>query len=225
MNNTNTIQPTSLSLGQVAREDVPSIPMFNIGGLPVKKKSAKTDYPVVPDDGTLAPCAARFLVNKEIVEAAEGAMDADRGVVTPVATEFYFATNHGRQDAPSSVVVNSSEGELRVTFPDKYKGIVDPKEITAIVGATIASTHFHQAWSLTVKGSELPATAATQKLLNDVVALFKAAGAEHAIEFKAGIKPKKGFGALRHTVLSVAQNLALNRICPIITTFNTKGRE
>jgi hypothetical protein len=38
------------------------------------------------------------------------------------------------------------------------------------------------------------------------------------------VKPTKDFRTARHTLLSVEQNLELERLCPIIAKVTTKGR-
>ena len=201
---------------------------FSFGG-PVaqsKRKSSKTEYPVVPDPtGDLARIAGQYKLDKEMAESLKGTLESGRDSLIAGTRQFYFSRFHGIAEPESSVAIATSEGEVLVTFPESFTIAPSPKDVVAVIGADAARQLFRPAFELKVKSDELPEGPQTQALLNELMAVFAKHGASSAVSFKQSIKPRKGFNIVRHTRFDVATNLALDKVCSIVPRIVTKGRE
>lgn len=217
MNETNTAQPDALAgFG------------FTLDVAPKAKatKGKATTYPKLPDpDGLMAKMAAEYKLAKEKLESCEGTMDRIKPHLLAKATPFWFKHCASMAEPPSSVSISSPEGELLVTLPDKYGAIVGgAAAVHAIVGPDILKANFKPTFIVKVNSDDLPESPVTQQLLNEVLAVFKRHGLEGAFQFSPSIKPRKGFAADRHRVLSPEMNEKLNGILPIIAMVKCKGR-
>jgi hypothetical protein len=191
---------------------------------PTTKRGGK-EYPVLPDpDKRYAALAARAKLNKELIDVAEGAYKQDKAALEAASLPFWVDSCIGRSDPPSSVAILSDSGEVLLTFQEKFTAAGTTEQVTQLVGPQLVAQYFEQQWDLKIDGSQLPATPATQALVNQVVALFTQAGLGAALQFKSVVKPRKGFNKLRHTLLNRESNLALNRLLPIQAQLKTKGR-
>ena len=135
----------------------------------------------------------------------------------------YFRVNRGKHEVPSSVAVNSPQGEVLINFQNRYKSLPDESPILPILGDR-TEEFFRQAFELKVNGDMIPVDHA-QELLDEVVALFKRYNCEQALEAKSCVKPTKEFHAARHLILTPEQNLAVDQVCPIVSGVKTKGRK
>jgi len=197
----------------------------SLGGIAAKKDdSQKTVYPVFPDaNGMAGALAATIIEQVEQLEALEGSLETNRAELKFMVAPAYFQINHGKHEVPSSVAVNSPQGEVLVNFSNRYKSLPDESPILPILGER-TEEFFRQAFELKVNGDLIPVDHA-QALLDEVVALFKRYNCEQAIEAKSCVKPTKEFHAARHLVLTPEQNLALDQVCAIVSSVKTKGRK
>jgi len=134
----------------------------------------------------------------------------------------YFRTNSGKHEVPSSMSVKSSQGEVLVTFQNRYKTLPDESGILPILGER-TEKWFRQAFELKVDGDLIPADSA-QELLDEVQKLFARYHCADALEVKSCIKPTAEFHAGRHLDLNPQENLQVEEVCPITATVKTKGR-
>ena len=196
----------------------------SFGKIATKKDETKTAYPVAPDaDGKLSQIAARILERTEQFEALKGALETDKAELKFMVAPYYFQVNHGRQEIPSSVSINSPNGEVLVTFQNRYTQLPDESALLPILGGQ-CGTHFRQSFELKIKGDKLPSDK-TQELLDRLQNLFAEFGATDALEVKEGVKPVDTFHADRHRLLTPEQNMALEQVVPIIAMVKTKGRK
>ena len=188
------------------------------------KTETKTAYPVLPDpDGQAAEIAGRILENTEQLDALEGALKTDKAELKALAMPFYFETNHGRHEVPSSVSVQSLSGEVLVTFQNRYSLLPDEAGLLPILGDD-TEKYFRQSFTLSIKSDKLPEHNA-QDFITDLQALAVKYGCTEAIEIKEGVKPTSEFHMARHLNLTPEQNLTLDAACPIICQVKTKGRK
>lgn len=201
---------------------------FTFGGplaTPARKKG-KTEYPVVPDSsGELAKTAARYKREVSEKEALEGSIALLRADILKASHPFWFAHHLGLGQCVSSVSIPSEEGDLLVTFPEKFKLAPSPAHVVQAIGAEAAQQLFRPAFELKVKSDALPEGPQTQALLSEVYAVFAKYGATGAVEFTQSLKPRKGFNQVRHARLTPQQNLAIEAVCPMIPMLKTKGRD
>lgn len=202
----------------------------SFGKIATKKDDTKTAYPVLPDtEGKAAELAARILERSEQFEALKGALETDKAELKFMAAPHFFAVNHGRHEVPSSIAVHVKDAEGRVknevlvTFQNRYAMLPDETALLPVLGEQ-TDKFFRQSFELKIKGDLLPADQ-TQELMDRLQALFAEFGATDALEVKEGIKPVDEFHAARHVALSVAQNLAIEQVCPITAMVKTKGRK
>ena len=198
---------------------------LSFGKIATVKAETKTTYPVFPDaNGEAAIIAARIIDRVEQLAALESAVDVDKGELRLRTRSFYFTTNHGRHDVPSSVAVNSPKGEVLVTFQSRCAMLKDETPVQEVLGAELTGKFFRQAFEFKIAGDKLPSDKA-QEFVNELQELMESYGCADALEVKSSIKPTTEFHAARHLELTTEQNLALDEACPIIAMVKTKGRK
>lgn len=205
--------------------------------LPTKTSgSSGKVYPVLstPEAIELAGC---YTLNKQQFDALEGAMKVGRSNLAKMAWPMYVEHCKGLSDPPSSVIImgkvkNGEEmvetGEVKVIFPDKFDAVAPDKrqEVLAIIGDTkLAGELFENQFEIVVDGTELPKGEKTNTLLKEMRELFAKHNALNALKFDQVIKPKKGFSKVRHTKLTVEQNLRLNTVMRCQAMVKTVGNE
>ena len=60
-------------------------------------------------------------------------------------------------------------------------------------------------------------------LITDLKALFARHGASKALSLKRDFKPRPAFFTSRHTLFTVADNITIDSIVPVITAIKVKG--
>jgi len=197
---------------------------LSFGKIATKKEDTKTAYPVFPDpNGTAAALAATIIRQVQEFDALEGSLKTNKEELKFMVAPEYFRVNHGKHDAPSSVSVKSTEGEVLVTFQNRYKTIPDESPVVTFLGDRTGE-FFRQAFELKISGDKLPAASA-QDILDALTELFARFNCPDALEVKTCIKPTPDFHAARHLLLTPEQNFQLDQVCPIIPMVKTKGRK
>jgi hypothetical protein len=195
----------------------------------LKKTDTKTAYPVMPAVRDSAAVVDRIIERTAQLDALTGALETDKAELKSMALPHYFSVNHGRHEVPSSIachgtaVAGRAPAEVLVNFQNRYTMLPDESALLPILGDNL-DNYFRQSFLLKINGDKLPEEN-TQKLMDELQALFAKYGATDAIEVKEGVKPVAEFHAARHIGLSVEQNLALDAVCPIIAMVKTKGRK
>jgi hypothetical protein len=206
-----------------SKPPAPVLSKLSFGAIARKKEEARNHYPVLPDpNGQLALVAARIIERAAQIEALDGALTVDKADLKTLATPFYFAQAHGKVEAATSISALSPAGEVLISFPNRYGRLDSETVLLPILGEHTAKL-FRQAFTLEIVGDKLPLEKA-QELLNELQQLFGRYGATDALKVKEGIKPVPDFHTVRHTLLSLEQNLTLNQLCPIIATIKTKPK-
>ena len=217
--------------GELAAPTQPLTPVksgirkVSLGGIAAKKDdSKKTVYPVFPDpNGMAGALAATIIEQTEQLDALEGSLTTNKLELKFMVAPEYFRVNRGKHEVPSSVAVNSPQGEVLVNFQNRYKPLPNESPVLPFLGDR-TEEFFRQAFELKVNGDLIPVDHA-QELLDEVVALFKRYNCEQALEAKSCVKPTKEFHAARHLILTPEENLALDQVCPIVSGVKTKGRK
>src|ERR1017187_7510340 len=210
---------------------------ISFGKIATKKEETKTAYPVFPDPHGLAgEIAQRIRTRTEDFEALKGALETDKAELKLMVAPFYFQTNRGKHEVPSSISIKALErdthrppdapmvetGEVLVMFKKAYKTLADDAALLPILGDRTGAL-FRQAFELKISGDKLPADR-TQELLDRLQELFTEFACADALEVKQGIVPVDDFHTSRHTEFTPEQNLALEAVCPIQAAVSTKGR-
>jgi hypothetical protein len=199
----------------------PAIKKLSFGKIATAKADIATTYPVFPDANGQA---ARIVERVEQMDVLEGAIETDKKELRVMTNPHYFQVNHGRHDVPSSLAVNSSKGEVLVTYSSRCKMLPDEAPITAVIGADRTAKYFRQVYEFKLSGDKLPADKA-QAFIDELLELLNSYGCADALEVKATIKPTDDFHAARHLELTTEENLAVDEACPIIVMVKTKGRK
>ncbi len=206
----------------------------SFGKAKVKKEETKTAYPVFPDpNGQVAIIAGRIKARKDELDALAGALATDKAELRMLISPFYFTTNQGKAEVPSSISVVSKvldfdnekeiEGEVLVSFTNRYAALASDDPITAIIGAELAAKYFQQAFELKIKGDAMPADKA-QAVVDELLAVLERHGVSDAMEIKDQLKPVRDFHTARHTAFTPETNLALEEACPCVAMVKTRGR-
>jgi hypothetical protein len=204
-----------------------AIKKINFGGIATKKEGSKTSYPALPDPcGDVAKLASDIINEQRDMEALEGSIKIKKMELKTLAQEFFFNHSHGKADIPSSIeaVGTTPDEKVLVTFQNRYSAIADETPIIEVLGEDITAKFFRQFFELKIDGDKIPVDSANA-LIAAIQELFSEYGASDALTFKAAIKPTDEFHKARHTALSVDENLAVERVCPIVAMIKTKGRK
>ena len=204
---------------------VAGIKKINLGGF--KQESAKPGgkaYPVLPDpDGTIAVLASSIIEKAEQLDALTTSLELEKAELRGIAAPYYFKIHQGQVVVSSSIDCRDTQGRsVLVQLANSYKAVTDEAAVTALVGPAV-ERYFRQAFEFKIKGDLIPAES-VEPLLEELQELFTRHNASAALTAKAVVKPTESFHTARHTLLSVEQNLELERICPIIARVTTKGR-
>jgi hypothetical protein len=192
------------------------------GKLAVKKAETRTAYPVY-HHAEAALIAARIKTRTEELKALEGALETDKAELKQTVGVFYFQTNHGKAEVPSSISVPSEAGEVLVSFTDRYTKTEDDSGIVALLGAERAEKWFAQQNEIKIACNQI-ALDRQQEFVDELTALLDRFNAGDAAAITSSIKPVKGFHTARHTVLTIEENLALEQVIPIVAMVKTQGR-
>ena len=230
MNRTITPIPTTHNEAPAQRFTPPAdkprgLKKVTFGAAATKPEKTKTAYPVLPDPfGQAGEIAARILERTADLEALEGALDTDKAELKLLALPFFFETNAGKHEAPSSIAVKTTDGqsEVLVLCKNAYPLLPDEAALLPILGDDVAK-YFRQSFDIKIKSASLP-EASAQEFVNDQLALATKYNCGSAIEIKQGVKPTKEFHAARLIDLTTEQNMELQAVCPIQAAIGTKGR-
>ncbi len=201
---------------------VAKVKKVSFGAIGTKAKAeTKTEYPVFPDDnGEAALIAARIIQRTDEFDALESALKTDKAELKMMVMPFYFTTNSGKVEVPSSITVKSSTSALTVTVQNKYTKLNSDE---ALAKVPFAVPHFRQCFTFEIDGDKIPADS-----IEPIVAGLQALFIEHdclsALGVSESYKPVKEFHTARHTLLTPEQNLALDQVVPIVAMVKTKGR-
>lgn len=205
----------------------PTIKKINLGGIASKKADTKTSYPALPDpSGDVAKLTSDIINEQRDMEALDASVKIKKMELKTLAQDFFFNHLHGKHDIPSSVeaIGTTPDEKVLVTFQNRYSAIADESPIIEVLGEELTAQFFRQSFELKIDGDKIPADSA-ESLIMAVQALFAEYNASEALTAKAVIKPTAEFHTARHTALSVDENLAVERVCPIVAMIKTKGRK
>lgn len=206
----------------------PGIKKVNFGAIATATtKKPGTEYPVLPDDdhGTVAALVTKIAAATDELDALEGALAIDKAELRSLATPFYFERNHDLHEVPSSVEARNADGKnVLVAFQNRYAQCADDAPVIAVLGDERAARYFRQSFELKIAGDAIP-DAEVEPLLAEMQELFARHNAGAALTAKAIIKPTADFHIARHSVLTVEENMALEKIVPIVVQIKTKGRK
>lgn len=211
----------------------PHLKKVTFGAIKPKKESTKTAYPILPDPtGEIYKLAKLIKQQSQELEALDGALEANKAELKRLTLPGYFTLNQGKTDVPSSIAVPTTEGEVLVTFQNRYKKMADEAPLYSLLGEEIVATHFKQAFTITINGEQLatvdpadPDRCPAQDFVDAFNELVARHNAADAVTFKQEIKPIKEFHDKRHTLLTPEKNIALDGICTMVTVIKTKGRD
>lgn len=184
----------------------------------------KTEYPVAPDPtGSLGKLAANIIDHVAAMDALKGTLETEKKDIRCDVREFYFANSLGHMDVPSSVAVKATGGaEVLITFQNRYKQMTSNDGIIPILGQR-TEKYFRQKFTVEIDGDKLPEDKA-QQLLEEMAKLCARYGAQDSLSYSECYKPTVDFHARRHLELTVAENIAVDEVCPIVAMVKTKGR-
>lgn len=195
---------------------------LSFGQLPEKKEETKTAYPQFCDPEALH-IAARIKTRAAEIERLEGLLETDKADLRQSVGLFYFQSGHGKRDVASSISLPSEEGEVLVSFANRYKKIVDENPIVAVLGEDRVAEFFRCQDTIKIDCSQVPLDD-QQAFVNEFQELVAKYNCSDAVAVASEIKPIKEFHARRHVELTVEENQALEEVAPIVVMVKTKGR-
>lgn len=151
-----------------------------------------------------AEIAATFLRAKTEEEATKARLDVACEDLRTVARRAYFEGNHGRHDPESSVYIPAAGGgTARVTFMAVWRSESGVDLIPADLRceAVRGRIAFDQ-----IPSDKAPA------FLQGVLQLAHSLGLDDAVKISGGLRPVPSFNLLRHTRLSVQENMHLEDV-------------
>lgn len=199
-----------------------------VGGVAAGNK--KSDYPVLPDsNGKLAKMVDDYIDLNARKKAAEGGLKLVKGELgssdglVPLARKFFLDTVSGKAaSVPSSIeVCGSKEGvSVLVIMQNRYKA-ADEVAIGKVIGKVNLDRYFHQHFEIKVDGDKVP-EASSQKLIDEMAALFAKYGCSDALSATTKVLPKEEFHTARYMALSEDQNVAVDELCPMVVAIKER---
>jgi len=189
---------------------------INLSKIGTAPKNGKSEYPLLPDpEGTFATLVDEFRNENQQKKALDGSLKLKKGELSTSARAFYLGSQSGKQGTiPSSVEVAGNNGNVLVVMTSRYSG-ADKEALKSAIGSKMVEKWFYQSFEIKVDGDKIP-TKTSQKLIDELVDLFNKYNAADALTAKSEVKPVEGFHEARHSILTVAQNEAVDSLCPSV---------
>lgn len=185
-----------------------------------REDKPKSNHPPLPDSPEVRELVDRIVADSENLTQVEARLAVYKAELKIRCTPFYFESNSGRVDVPTSIVAHGDDGEVMVVYQNRYGKLLDESSVQSVLGRNTAK-HFRQSFKVEVNGDKLPADK-SQELLDRMSELFIEYGCVDALSVKETIKPNDQFHAVRHTALSVEENIMVDMACPIIVQIKPK---
>src|SRR5262249_20425123 len=227
------LQPESQNASNSAAPPTRGLKKVTFGAIKPKKESSKSAYPILPDPtGEIYKLAKLIKQQSQELEALDGALEANKAELKRLTLPGYFKLHQGKIEVPSSIAVPTTEGEVLVTFQNRYKKMADEAPLYSLLGEELVAAHFKQAFTITINGEQLasvdpanPDRCPAQEFVDAFNELVARHNSSEAVTFKQEIKPTKEFHDKRHSLLTPDQNIALDGICTMVTVVKTKVRD
>ncbi len=200
----------------------------SFGALTSKTSKTKTAYPVFPKEQNpqVYDLAERIVKRVTKIKAETALCDVDKADMRMLVAPFYYQTNHGKLEAPSSISIASSE-EVICKFLNKYTQPVVPAiepQLRHLIGDKF-DTCFRQKFFIEIDGDKLPADK-TQEIVDGLQALFAEHNALGAVAVKDELRPFPDFHARRLLEFTPEVNLAISEVYPSqINVEQARGRK
>lgn len=196
---------------------------ISFGGItkPAEKKTAKTSYPVLTDEGGVITQLVNVILECE--EAKDRAESAKKMLVE-IAGPQYFAKWHGHHEQESSMKALGTDGNALVTFTKRLKKITSADALAPLADIFNGqeAEFFRERFSMTIDGDAIPLDK-QQAIVDGLQALFVEHNCPTALTVATEIKPLEAFHTSRHTLFNPEQNRRINDTLPIVASVKTKG--
>lgn len=200
---------------------------INLGGIAqsaAKEKKGKT-YPVLPDpDGQAADLVVSILEKSAQLEAIEGSLKIEKAELIALCKPHWFRHHHEGGAPASSVEVRAeiedektkqkTQKAARVTFTSRYYGTADEDALANAAGDRL-DRFFKQSFELKIDGDLIP-DEKVEAVIGELQELFARHGVSGALSAKAVFVPKEDFHTNRHTAFTPDENMALDRVMPMV---------
>lgn len=207
---------------------LPAIDLSSIGGTAKGKTASK--YPLHPDPtGDIAQLVPLVKQEKEAMDTAKGNYEIHRAELTALVVPFYFDTNNGRTDVPSSVACKGTDGdgnaiEALVCFENRLLKTTDTTAVRAAMGQDRFTRFGRQGYTIKIDGDLIPPAVAGE-LIPELVALFNKHGVTGALSKDEVVTVTPDFFTSRFTAFTPDENRRLHMALPVRTSVKTKGRK
>lgn len=145
-----------------------------------------------------AAIAAEWVEAKHQSQAAEAALDIAASKLTPLTRVAWLHGNTGLSKPVNSVEVPSAAGIVLAS----YASVWSPKGGIELVPPDLRCERF----TIRVSGDKVPAAKA-EEFVSRLLALAAEMGCEDAVSATGAVAPVPEFNTVRHTRLTVAENL------------------
>lgn len=171
-------------------------PMKALNGIKKIGSTKGTTHPTLTTQEALT-AGAEWMAARASLAAAESRLEVAELALKPLVTRGWFEMNHGKATPDTSLKVPvAGQGSVLVSFAAAWRG----------GEGVLPDTLLREKWELKVKGDEIPPEKADQ-FITELLALAEKHGVTSAVSAKSGKAPIQGFNELRHTALSVEENL------------------
>ena len=203
-----------------------AVDLSAIGAKP--KATGKSKYPVHNDPtGDVAKLVPMIRKEQDDFDALEGNLKLHKAELTALTVPFYFETNNGRADVPSSVLCEGADekgalGRALVTFETRFLKTNNSAPIVAAMGAERYAKFIRQGYTIKIDGSLIP-PAVANALIPELVQLFAKHNATAALSKDEIITATPEFFAQRFATFTPEENQKINLALPIRTAVKTKN--
>lgn len=197
---------------------------INLGGIQSAPSSARASHPTVEADAELQKFLEQFAEINPRFKMLENQTKTLSKQIGPRIKALFFGRFSGITPESSTMLVTAGGKTIKLITKDSYSKSLDDDRalITALAmagmtledAAEFVSRQFRQATILKLDLDKCPEDK-QEDFAQGVLALAKSLGASDCVSASQCIQPKAGFHEARTSLLTPAQNVAIDALLPI----------
>lgn len=190
---------------------------LDLGGVAAAPKSARPSHPTITADANTDALLVQFAAVDPQFKTLKNQRDTlAKQLAAPIKSMFFSLWN-GRQPESSTMLVTAGGRTIKLTVKNAYSsGVTNEAALYQAIGKELTDEWFAQSTTLAL---DLDVIAEDKRgaFAMAVIALRDEMGLpQECVAAKQCIKPRAGFHEARTSILSAAQNIALDEIMPVV---------
>jgi hypothetical protein len=188
---------------------------LNLTGIAAAPSSSRSTHPVVLADADTLKLLEQFAqINPQFKTLKNQSETLSKQLADPIRRMFWSKWNGVEQESSTLLCVAGGRS-IKLTCKNAYsKGLSDEAPLIAAIGQELTTKYFRQATVLKLELDKMPEDC-QEKFATQVLELATKLGVTDAVTATQCIQPKPGFHEARSTILTLEQNLAVDKVLPI----------